>query len=337
MTFRINFCYNKFHQDRIHFRNPFIRTANDIRRAYRAGRSHLRSIIPYAAVYVRIPGVYERGKGDVRMEQDNRQKALFFDIDGTILSEINHTIPKSAIAAIGEAVRQGHLVFINTGRTFCTIPAEVLEIKFDGFLCGCGTDIVYNGKHLFCRDVPEEEGRPFLELIARCNMDAVLEGRDRIYFQDHKSRFPAVTEIYGASADKIDVHVGWDDVYPVFSKLIAFGDQDSRDEEFCRESARWFDVVCRGGQFYELVPKGHSKAKVIDYVLEHFGIRRENAWVFGDSGNDLSMFEAVPNAVAMGKHDRVLEPYASYIAATVEEDGLYRAMVKLGLIPELVC
>lgn len=269
------------------------------------------------------------------MEQDNRQKALFFDIDGTILSEINHTIPKSAIAAIGEAVRQGHLVFINTGRTFCAIPAEVLEMKFDGFLCGCGTDIVYSGEHLFCRDVPEEEGRPFLELIARCDMDAVLEGRDRIYFQDHKSRFPAITEIYGASAKSIDVRVGWDDVYPVFSKLIAFGDQDSRDEEFCREAARWFDVVCRSGQFYELVPKGYSKAKVIDYVLERFEISRENAWVFGDSGNDLSMFEAVPNAVAMGRHDPVLEPYASYITETVEEDGLYRAMVKLGLIPEL--
>lgn len=269
------------------------------------------------------------------MKQRNGQKALFFDIDGTILSEINQTIPGSAKAAIGEATKQGHLVFINTGRTLCTIPAEVLEMKFNGFLCGCGTDLVYNGEHLFYRDVPEEEGRPFLKLIAQCNMDAVLEGRDSIYFQDHSSRFPAVTEIYGASAEKIQVHVGWDNIYPVFSKLIAFGDADSHDEEFCRESARWFDVVHRGGQFYELVPKGHSKANVIDYVLEHFGISRENAWVFGDSGNDLSMFEAVPNAVAMGKHDPVLEPYASYITETVEADGLYRAMVALGLIPEL--
>lgn len=269
------------------------------------------------------------------MDQNSGRKALFFDIDGTILSEINKTIPGSAKAAIGEAVRQGHLVFINTGRTLCTIPAEVLEMEFNGFLCGCGTDIVYNGEHLFCRDVPEEEGRPFLELVGRCNMDVVLEGRDSIYFRDRHSRFPAVTEIYGACAEKIDVHVGWDNVYPAFSKLIAFGDEDSRDEEFCRESARWFDVVCRGGQFYELVPKGHSKAKLIDYVLERFAVGRENAWVFGDSSNDLSMFEAVPNAVAMGKHDQVLEPYASYIAGTVEEDGLYRAMVELKLIPEL--
>lgn len=270
------------------------------------------------------------------MDKDREQKVLFFDIDGTILSELTGKIPESAKAAIKEAVREGHLVFINTGRTLCTIPADILAMDFNGFLCGCGTDIVYQGEHLFYRDVPEEEGRPLLELIDRCNMDAVLEGRESIYFRDHSSRFPEVTAIYGASAENIDVHVGWKDIYPIFSKLIVFGDKNSRDEEFCQGAAKWFDVVCRGGQFYELVPKNHSKAAVIKYVLERFGIKLENAWVFGDSANDLSMFEAVPNAVAMGKHDEVLTPHSSYIAETVEADGLYRAMVELGLISEIV-
>ena len=269
------------------------------------------------------------------MDHNEERKALFFDIDGTILSELNGTIPESAKAAIGAAVREEHLAFINTGRTLCTIPAEVRNMDFAGFLCGCGTDIICRGERIFSRDVPEEEGRPLLDLIARCNMDAVLEGRNSIYFRDHSSRFPEVTAIYGASARNIDVHVGWEDVYPEFSKLIVFGDKDSQDEAFCQGAAEWFDVVCRGGQFYELVPKHHSKAAVIDYVLEHFNIKLENAWVFGDSANDLSMFEAVPNAVAMGKHDDVLTPHASYITETVENDGLYLAMVKLGLIPEI--
>ena len=53
------------------------------------------------------------------MDHNEEQKALFFDIDGTILSELNGTIPESAKAAIGAAVREGHLAFINTGRTLC--------------------------------------------------------------------------------------------------------------------------------------------------------------------------------------------------------------------------
>ena len=48
--------------------------------------------------------------------------ALFFDIDGTILSEITHKIPESALEALHKAQENGHKTFINTGRTImqCT-------------------------------------------------------------------------------------------------------------------------------------------------------------------------------------------------------------------------
>ena len=42
------------------------------------------------------------------------KKALFFDIDGTILSEITGKIPESASAALQKAHDLGHLLFINT-------------------------------------------------------------------------------------------------------------------------------------------------------------------------------------------------------------------------------
>ena len=41
------------------------------------------------------------------------RKALFFDVDGTLLSEINRTVPESAVRAVSEARRLGHVVFIN--------------------------------------------------------------------------------------------------------------------------------------------------------------------------------------------------------------------------------
>ena len=49
----------------------------------------------------------------------NKMKALFFDIDGTLLSEKTRQIPESAKEALKEARRRGHLVFINTGRVYC--------------------------------------------------------------------------------------------------------------------------------------------------------------------------------------------------------------------------
>ena len=45
------------------------------------------------------------------------KKVLFFDIDGTLLSHRTLTIPESAKRAVRKAKENGHLIFINTGRT----------------------------------------------------------------------------------------------------------------------------------------------------------------------------------------------------------------------------
>ena len=95
-------------------------------------------------------------------------------------------------------------------------------------------------------------------------------------------------------------------------------------------------VIDRGEGFYECVPEGFTKATAIDVVLETYGLTLEDAYVFGDSTNDIAMFEHVPNAVLMGKHSPELEPYASFLTKNVEQDGIWYAMEKLGLLSEEV-
>lgn len=54
--------------------------------------------------------------------------------------------------------------------------------------------------------------------------------------------------------------------------------------------------------------------------------------MFGDSGNDLAMFRYASNCILMGKHDEILEPYATFETKEVEEDGIAYAMKELGII-----
>ena len=67
-------------------------------------------------------------------------------------------------------------------------------------------------------------------------------------------------------------------------------------------------------------------------MRKDFGIGLEDAYVFGDSANDLDMFRHVPNAVLMGKHDDVLKPYATFVTKEVEDDGIEYALKSLGLL-----
>ena len=44
------------------------------------------------------------------------------------------------------------------------------------------------------------------------------------------------------------------------------------------------------------------------------------------------MFRYAENCVVMGDHSPVLEPYATFITKTVEDDGIAYAMKELGII-----
>lgn len=48
-----------------------------------------------------------------------KKAALFFDVDGTLIDEQTKIVPESTLRALKQARENGHLVFINTGRTSC--------------------------------------------------------------------------------------------------------------------------------------------------------------------------------------------------------------------------
>jgi hydroxymethylpyrimidine pyrophosphatase-like HAD family hydrolase len=64
---------------------------------------------------------------------------VFFDLDGTLISDDGaYIIPESAINAIHKAQANGHLMYVDTGRTIMNIEQRLLDIGFDGYICGCG-------------------------------------------------------------------------------------------------------------------------------------------------------------------------------------------------------
>lgn len=260
------------------------------------------------------------------------RKALFFDIDGTLFSEIDRQVPQSAALALKKARENGHLVFINTGRTYCQTAGIRKEVEMDGLLCGCGTYLIAQEVVLYDGKIPAARRSAIKDVIVKCNLAAVLEGAESCSLID---RFPKTADMEWMRnylmREGCYAPGGYEDDTFEFSKFCVLGDSASDMESF-HASMKDFDVIDRGGNFYECVPEGHSKATAIEFILNRYGIQKEDAWVFGDSMNDLSMFRYSSNAVLMGKHDEGLEPYATFLTRTVEEDGIWYAMEKLGMI-----
>lgn len=102
-------------------------------------------------------------------------KALFFDIDGTLLSEITKEIPQSALDALKKTAEKGNLTFINTGRTWSELPEELKKLPFSGFLCGCGTYLRRDGEILMHQTIPKKRCEEIPVILKECRISMILE------------------------------------------------------------------------------------------------------------------------------------------------------------------
>lgn len=261
------------------------------------------------------------------------RKALFFDIDGTLVSEITGLMPESAKRAVARTRQAGNLVFINSGWTMGSMKTMVSALEADGYLCGCGTQLWLNGQVVYEKSIPHERGLAIKRAIAEYGLDGVLEGADNCYFRKGYSRMPLIRHLKETMEEHGNASPwDWDDDGYEFAKFCVCADEKSDREGFFAFLQPDIQIIDRGGDFYECVPTGHDKATAIDRILRELGMPKEDAYVFGDSSNDLACFQYACNAVLMGKHDKVLEEYTTFVTKTVEEDGIEYAMENLGLL-----
>ena len=111
--------------------------------------------------------------------------AIFFDIDGTIVTEDGTlTIPESTREAIARAREKGCYTFVNSGRTLFNINKKVRALGFDGLICGCGTYIEMNGDVLLYNALSQDFCRKVAEIIRTTGVTPVYEHRDGYFFDD---------------------------------------------------------------------------------------------------------------------------------------------------------
>ncbi len=262
-------------------------------------------------------------------------KILFFDIDGTLITDDGKRyFPDSAKKALSLAREKGHLVFINTGRVYCNITEEIKSAGFDGYVCGCGSCIVYHDKLVFYNKLPKTLCHDMALTCRRYHMYGIYEHKDKVYI-DGKNKDNELLMEMTAYFRGNGVFVG-EDIESAdfeFDKFCAWYDEDNRNlAEFKADVSKDFDYIDREGNFCEIVQKGYSKATGIKYLLEYFNLPLENAYAFGDGNNDEPMLSYVPNSIIMAKGPDELKKKVMMVTDDVRNDGIYNAMKKLEII-----
>ena len=99
-----------------------------------------------------------------------------------------------------------------------------------------------------------------------------------------------------------------------------------------RDLSDILDFIEREHGFYELVPKGYSKATAIHYIAEHLNIAMEDTVAIGDSNNDLPMLKCAHTSIAMGNSSPQVLEMADYVTTDVDKDGIWNALKWLGVL-----
>lgn len=259
---------------------------------------------------------------------------VFFDIDGTLIDEPTQTIPASAVRAVHAMQENGHIAVINTGRPYSHVDERLREMDFRGWIGGCGMEVMLDGQWLY-HALPSRDLQVYaVETSRKYRMRPAYEADGGvIYLDGDYSNNPFIQWdvdqlrtkgfIFRQLADCPD----WS-----FIKFIAFIDDDSDVAGFTEAMSPYFEVIVRGKLMVELVLKGNSKARGMQYVLDALGISKDEALAVGDSTNDLPMFELAGHTVCMGNGMDEVKAVAEYVTDSVMEDGVEKALRHYGLI-----
>ena len=257
--------------------------------------------------------------------------ALFFDIDGTLVSFATHSIPVSTVNALEQAKANGHRIYIATGRPMAIVDnLSPIEHLVDGYITTNGA-YCFVGNDLVCLNpILRSEVDTIFNDALENDYPVIVSGVNDFGVWNQK---PIVEELFveGLGVDAstmlhtINSPVDWDVL-----ELTPFIGLESE----CRlmglmsecQSARWHPLFC------DITSKRADKGQALLRMACHEGFSIEQTMAFGDGGNDISIIMRSGIGVAMGNANKELKEVADFITKDVDNDGIAHALTYYGLI-----
>ncbi len=277
-------------------------------------------------------------------------KIIFLDVDGTLV-DYHNRVPESAVKAIQQARQNGHYVFVCTGRSRAEMQPELWDIGLDGMIGGNGSYVEHNGQVIMHQLISKEDAKAIVDWLHEHGLEFYLESNNGLFAsKNFKEVARPVMRQYALSKGRTAAEVEHMEAEDVLHGLI-YGGELYRDDlnkvsfilnsyQDHLDSAKVFPHLKTGtwggrgetALFGDLGVKDITKAHAIDVLLEHLQADKKDTIAFGDAKVDIPMLEYCEIGVSMGNGGSEILAMADMVTDDVEEDGLYNAFEKLGLI-----
>jgi hypothetical protein len=254
-------------------------------------------------------------------------KAIFFDIDGTLLSHKQNDVPESSRMALKALRERGIMTVVATGRhmiEYSQLPVN--DIEFDGYLTLNGQLLLDSERKVYA-GTPMDQGemKVLAGIFKRSKIPFVFIGENNRYINYVDDTVVNTQAQTKGTVPDIGDYSG-EKIY----QILAFVPEEKKKilDEMLDECSitSWNDTGI------DIIPKGGGKSAGIQKFLDEHGMDRSEVMAFGDGENDMEMLRFAGIGVAMGNASDQVKAVADYVTDTVDQDGIAKALKHFGLI-----
>lgn len=284
------------------------------------------------------------------------------DMDGTLLNSKDKISPKTKDALI-KCQKNGIKIVLASGRNYGRIKPYLEELhleKFGGLLIEINGIAIYDmstNQRTILRQMHEDEVHPVFSYLMNLNAESIAVYDEGLfdYMPDHiltmkqKLRLSLdLAEDYpwtaGAWSWFWDMRNGYpcqkyiekvEEIDCPINKFQILQETDilnEIEEKLIHKYGDRFEVFRTTPRQIEMGPKGYTKGDTLVRLMKNFGWSKDEVFVFGDGGNDISMFKQTNYSFAMGQALESVKNEAKYITLSNDEDGIYEALMKFNVI-----
>jgi Cof subfamily protein (haloacid dehalogenase superfamily) len=256
-------------------------------------------------------------------------KVVFFDVDGTLLSEVDRMMLPCTREAIKRLIDQGIEVVVATGRPY-SMCQEFKALGIHTFISANGALVKSRGETIYKSLLGAEMVREVAE-FAQLNQQGLaffteLFSMNGMGSQDERM-LTALHDTLSLTQYPPTIDPLLEEVYCMCLYADHVEEQKFVERFPHLRFHRFHDFVSNILEEREV-----SKSMAIKQVLEHFNIDRSEAIAFGDGGNDIDMLEYVGLGIAMGNGGEVLKRSADFVTKRASEGGISYALQQFGVI-----
>lgn len=247
-------------------------------------------------------------------------KLIASDLDGTLLLNGAREVSAEAVNYIKKLNEYGVVFAAASGRQYPNLQRLFGEVSEDIiYICENGAFVKYKGKTLSKKPLDKKLGLEIMkDIYEKQECEILLSGEETSYLMPKSEQY--VEHMKNYVGNNITIIHDFKEVTEDYLKISVYRQKgiDSVSDYFYHKWGTRTKATVSGECWLDFVAEGVNKGAALKNVQQMLNILKEDTMCFGDSYNDLEMFQNSIYSYAMTSANSEIRASAKYVTTTVE-------------------